>query len=140
MLTIQSSHSFISGPPAVPTLSCVDLSEGVGRAVNLTLNWSLSGGYTVDFYLIRITTNDPQIPYGGLLNITNASVTQYELTGLHSNYEYNITIRGVNCGSQEGRESEPLKITPQGAYFSGHNIGVAYRGHMSCLMNEHMAQ
>ena len=117
MFGIQGSHSFISGPPAVPTLSCVDLSEGVRGAVNLTLNWSLSGGDTVDFYLIRITTDDSQIPHGGLLT-TNASVTQYELTGLHSNYEYNITIRGVNCRSQEGRESEPLKITPQGAQFS----------------------
>ena len=104
--------------------------------MNLTLNWSLSAGDTVDFYLIRITTNDPQIPYGGLLNTTNASVTRYELTGLHSNYEYNITIRGVNCGSQEGRENEPLKITPQGAHFLGHNIGVAYRGQARVMLNE----
>ena len=76
------------------------------------MNWTLD---SADFYFIAITTNAPQIPYGGLLNIT-ASVTQYELTGLHVDYEYNITIRGVtaNCGGLLGRESEPLTIILQG--------------------------
>ena len=78
------------------------------------MNWTLSDGDIVDFYLITITTSAPQIPYGGLLNITNASVTQYELTGFIVGCEYNITVRGVNCGGQEGVESEPLTITPQG--------------------------
>jgi len=82
--------------------------------VNVTVNWTLSGGDSPDFYLINITTNAPQIPYGGLLNITSANVTQYELIGFMAGYEYNITVRGVNCGSQEGRESEPLTITHQG--------------------------
>ena len=50
-----------------------------------------------------------------LLNITaSASVTQYELTGFQADYQYNITVHGVNCGSQEGGESEPLIITSQG--------------------------
>ena len=78
------------------------------------MRWTLSGGDSADFYLINITTNAPQTPYGGLLNITIASVTQYKLTSFMADYEYNITVRGVNCGSQEGRESEPLKISPQG--------------------------
>ena len=78
------------------------------------MSWTLSGGDSADFYLISITTNAPQTPYGGLLNITTGSVTQHELTGFMADYEYNITVRGVNCGSQEGRESEPLTITPQG--------------------------
>ena len=59
-------------------------------------------------------TNAPKISYGGLLNITTASVTQHELTGFMAGYEYNITVGGINCGSQEGRESEPLMIIPQG--------------------------
>ena len=80
----------------------------------MTLNWTLSGGDSADFFLINITTNAPQSPYGGLLNITTASVTQYELTGFMASYEYNITVRGVNCGSLEGNWSEPLKIKPQG--------------------------
>ena len=100
----------------MPSLSCVDLSEDVRGAVNLIVNWTLGGGDSADFYLINITTNAPQIPYGGLLNITTTSVTQYQLTGFHSDYEYNITVRGVNCRSQEGSESEPLTITPQGNY------------------------
>ena len=82
--------------------------------MNVTVNWTLSGGDSADFYLINITTNAPQTPYGGLLNITNTSVTQYELTGFMTGYEYNITVRGVNCGGQEGSESEPLRISPQG--------------------------
>ena len=80
----------------------------------MTVSWTLSGGDSADFFLINITTNALQTPYGGLLNITNASVTQHELTGFMAGYEYNITVRGVNCGDQEGRESEPLTITPQG--------------------------
>ena len=82
--------------------------------MNVTVKWTLSGGDNADFYLINITTNTPQIPYGGVLNITTPSVTQYELTGFMQGYEYNITVRGVNCGIQEGRESEPLMISPQG--------------------------
>ena len=108
-------HSHLSsGPPSTPTLSCVGLSEDVSGAVNVTVSWTLSGGDSADFYLINITTNAPQTPYGGLLNITTASVTQHELTGFMAGYEYNITVHGVNCGSQEGNESEPLTITPQG--------------------------
>ena len=104
---------FFAGPPTVPTLSCVDLSEDVSGAVNVTVSWTLSDGDSADFYLINITTNAPQTPYGGLLNITTASVTQHELTGFMAGYEYIITVRGI-CGGQEGRESEPLKINPQG--------------------------
>ena len=82
--------------------------------MNVTVNWTLSGGNSADYYLINITTNAPQTPYEGLLNITNASVTQYELTGFMEGQDYNITVHGVNCGSQEGDESEPLTIRPQG--------------------------
>jgi len=81
--------------------------------VNVTVSWTLSDGDSAESYLINITTNDPQPPYGGLLNINMTSVTQYELTGFQTGYEY-ITVRGVTCGNQEGIESEPLTITPKG--------------------------
>ena len=105
---------FSLGPPSVPTISCGDLSEDVSGAANVTVGWNLSGADGTDFYLMKITSKASQIPYGGLLNITNTSVTQYELTGFIIDYEYNITVRGVNCESQEGGESEPLTIIPQG--------------------------
>ena len=136
------------GPPSLPTLSCVGLSEEVsgamnvtvnwtlsdediadsyiissiglseevGEAVNVTLNWTLSGGDSADFYLINIVTNAPQTPYGGLLNITTASVTQYKLTGFMTGYDYSITLHGVNCKDLKGGESKPLTITLQGKY------------------------
>ena len=104
--------STYSDPPTI-TLSCVNLSEGVSGTVNVTVSWILSGGDSADFYLINITTTAPQTPYGGLLNITNTSITQYELTGFMADYGYNITVYGVNCRRQEGRESEPLTVTPQ---------------------------
>ena len=107
------NHSILSGLPSVPTLSCVDLTGDVSGAVNVTVSWTLNGRDSADFYLINITTNASHTPYGGLLNITTASVTQYELTGFMADYGYIITVRGVNCGSQEGNESEPLTITPQ---------------------------
>ena len=105
-----------SGQPSV-NFSCVDLSEAASGFVNVTVNLTMSGGDSADFYLINITTNAPQTPYGGILNITTISVTQYELTGFMAGYEYNITVRGVtaNCGGLVGRESEPLTITPQGS-------------------------
>ena len=105
------------GPPSV-NLACVDLSEDVSGSVNVTVNWTLTSEDSADFYLINITCTDaPQLPHGGLVNITNPSVTQDELTGFLSGYEYNITVRGVtaNCGGLVGRESEPLTITPQGS-------------------------
>ena len=82
--------------------------------MNVTVSWTLSGGDNADFYLITITTNAPQTPYGGLLNITTASVAQYELSGFQADYEYNITLHGINCGIQEGEDSEPLTLRPQG--------------------------
>ena len=84
--------------------------------MNVTVSWTLSDGEGADFYVIKITTNAPQTPYGGLLNITTANVTQYELTGFMGVYKYNITVCGVNCESQEGSESEPLTIRPQGMH------------------------
>ena len=82
----------------------------------MTVSWTLSDGDSADFYLINITTNAPQTPYGGLLNITNTSATQRELTGFMAGYDYNITILGVtvDCGGLMGQESEPLKINSQG--------------------------
>ena len=112
---------FISSDPlSVATLSCVDLSEDVSGTVSVTVSWTLSGGDSADFSLINITTNAPQTPYGGLLNITG-SVTQHELTGFMTGYEYNITVRGVtsNCGGLVGRDSEPLTIRPQGNNTTG---------------------
>ena len=110
-----SSQSFIhSGPLPVSILSCVDLSGDVSGAVNVTVSWTLSSGDNADFYLINITTNAPQTQYGGLLNITTASVTQHELTGFMTGYEYNVTVHGI-CGGQEGSESELLTIRPQGS-------------------------
>ena len=108
--------SISTGPPSVPILSCINLSGVFSGTLNVTVSWTLSGGDSADFYLINITTCAPQTPYGGLLNITTGSVTQHELTGFMTGYEYNITIRGViaNCGGLVGRESEPLTITPQG--------------------------
>ena len=94
-----------SAPPPVSTLSCVDISEDVNGAMNVTLSWTQSDG---DSYLINITTNAPQTPYEGLLNTGN--VTQSKLTGFMTGYEYSITVHGVNCVSLVGSESEPLTI------------------------------
>ena len=94
----------------------MDLSGDTNGTVAVNVSWTLSGGDSANFYLMNITTNDPDPPYGGLLNITTASVTQRELTGFQAGYEYNITIHGVSCGNREGSESEPLKITPQGIH------------------------
>ena len=105
------SYSFVFSVPSAVNLSCVNLFEDVRGGLNITVSWTLSDEDSADFYLINITTSAPQTPYGGLLNITTASVTQYELTGFLADHQYNITVR-VNCGGLEGSESEPLIITP----------------------------
>ena len=121
-----------SGPPSVPTLSCIDFSEDVSGAVNVTVSWTLSDGDSADLYLINITTNASESPHGGLLNITTTSVTQHELTGFMTGYEYNITVRGVNCRNQEGNQSEPLKIEPQGiAWYMHLNL---HKGSMGLVL------
>ena len=74
---------------------------------------SLWDGHWVMETVLISTTNAPQAPYGGHLNITTASVTQHDLTGFMASYAYNITIRG-SCGNQIGSESNPLTIIPQG--------------------------
>ena len=110
-----------SGPPAV-NLSCVNLSEADNGSVNVTVSWTLIGGDNADYYLINITcTNAPQLPHGGFVN---ASVTQYELTGFLSGFDYNIVVRGVttNCGGLMGTESEPLIITPRGSIKISFNL------------------
>ena len=81
----------------------------------MTVSWTLSKGGSADFYLINITTNAPQTLYEGILN---ANITQYKLIGLMADIGYNITVCGVNCGSQKGRESEPVIITPQGMWLA----------------------
>ena len=96
-----------TGPPSAPTLSCTGLSGDVSGTVNVNVSWIPSGGDSADFYLINIATKQS-------VNITNPSVTQYELTGFMTDYEYNITVHAVNCGSQKGSESEPLIIKLQG--------------------------
>ena len=116
------SQSYSAGHPSVLTVYCIGISRDVSKAVNVTVNWILSDGDSADFYFIKIATNAPHIPYRGLLNITNTSVTRYELTGFVAGYEYNITVHGVNCKGQEGDESEPLTIRTQGVYSYGHCI------------------
>ena len=80
--------------------------------MNVTVSWTLSDGNIADFFLFNLTTNAPQTPYEGLLNITG-SITQYELTGFMAGYEYRIIVHGVtgNCG---GQDSNTLRITLQG--------------------------
>ena len=84
------------GPPVVTISShnftqLVDASndEHVSEVLNVTVHWTLRDGDIADSYLINISTNAPQTPYGGLLNITG-SVTQHELTGFMAGYEYKL--------------------------------------------------
>ena len=53
-------YSSLGPPSSVPTLSCVDLSEDVSGTVKVTVSWTLSGGGSVDSYLISIITNAPR--------------------------------------------------------------------------------
>jgi len=106
---------FILTGPLIHNPSCVDLWRDSSETLNVTVNWTQCGGESVDFYLINITTNASHTPYGGLLNITNSSVTQHKLTGFQTGCEYSVTVRGA-CGGQEGNESEPLLIIPQGMW------------------------
>ena len=97
-------------------ISCHNLSNHYYGNINVTVSWTLSGGNCADFYLINITTDAPQPPYEGFLNITTGNITWHELTGFMNGYEYNITVRGTCASGQRGNESEPLHFTPKGTY------------------------
>ena len=101
----------ISSGPRIENISCRYVSESFTGKINVNVGWNQSDGDSTAFY---ITTNAPQTPSGGLVNITTGSVTQHELTGFMAGYDYNITVCGI-CGGQVGK-SEPLTITPQGMY------------------------
>ena len=119
--------SFISSGPPIVTISSHNVSKHTDGNNNVSLTWTLSNGYSTDYYLISITTNAPWTPYLGFLNITTSSVRQQELTDFMVGYEYNITVRGVtaNCGGLVGEESEPLKVTLQGMYTMSSHFPVA---------------
>ena len=107
---------FLYSGPHIVNISCHHISNLSNENINVTVSWTLSSGNCADFYLINITTNAPQTPYGGFLNINTGNITWHELTGFMAGYEYNITIRGACAGGQEGSESEPLPFTPKGTY------------------------
>ena len=115
--TLQFCHLSFQVPPlSLHSLMLASLEMSVELWMSL---WA--GHWVVEKVLISTSstlpcTNAPQTPYGGLLNITTASVTQHELTGFMTGYEYIITVCGGICGGLVGRESEPLTIIPQGKY------------------------
>lgn len=82
------------------------------------MGWTMSGEKDADFYLMNITTNAPQTPYSGILNITTASDTQYELNGFLVGYEYIITLYSVivKHNGLKWSSSEPLTIRLQGRH------------------------
>ena len=116
------ADSFLQFPPPPlypPSLMLASLKMSVELWMSLwTGHWVVETVLISTSSLISITSNAPNTPYGGLLNVFIASV-KHKLTGFHADYEY-ITVHGVNCGRQEGSESEPLTITPQGRCISGH--------------------
>ena len=114
----QSKSFSPLGFHSIHTLSCLGISKDVSGVVNVIVGWTVTGGKDADFYLINITTNAPQTPYEGLLNITTASVKQCELTGFLAGYEYNITVSGVvvKHDGLKWSNSEPLTIRPQGRH------------------------
>ena len=80
------------------------------QAVQLTLNFddTFSDDNRIESYCVRtqsnVCPNDSCVP-------PNSS---YVCDGLMAGGDYNFTVRAVNCGFQEGEETDLLTISPRG--------------------------
>ena len=76
----------------------------------MTFTWTVpfDGGESIDRYQVTSST----VPCGNSVNGSN----QYHCSGLRAGQVYAFTVRAVNCGNQEGPESENITVTPQGEH------------------------
>ena len=99
-------------PPQAPSYSC-SLTEGSGSTTRVTLTWTEPPiGDSIDQYCI--ISSSPESPSTRSVCVTPDMQThQYEV---QQGLEYNFTILAVNCGNQNGIETAPISVFPQGMY------------------------
>lgn len=150
--------SLCSGPPSVPIFSHVNLSGHIGSSVRISVNWTLSGGDSADFYLVYITYRDwysYHYPYfhrgrynisttSGRYNYSQRFIGGGEWSNFQKDFDSAIRVRGVNCGSQEGSESGYLRISLCKSLNIRHWVhkitNILYRqNHMAAFVSLHLA-
>ena len=97
-------------PPQAPSSYSCTLAEGSGNSTRVTLTWTEPpGGDNIDQYCI---TSSPEYPSARSVCVTpDVRTHQYEV---QQGTEYNFTILAVNCGNQNGTETAPISVFPQG--------------------------
>jgi len=102
-------YFYVTVPPEAPSYSCA-LAEGSGSTTRVTLTWTEPpGGDNIDQYCI---TSSPEYPSAHSVCVTpDVQTHQYEV---QQGLEYNLTILAVNCGNQNGTETPPISVFPQG--------------------------
>ena len=98
-------------PPQAPSYSCA-LAEGSGSTTRVTLTWTEPpSDDSIDQYCI---TSSPEYSSACSVCVTpDVQTHQYEV---QQGLEYNFTILAVNCGNQNGTETAPISVFPQGMY------------------------
>ena len=97
-------------PPA-PSSSCA-LTEGTGNTTQLTLSWTEPpSDDSIDQYCIN---SSPECPSDSSLCVgSNVSTHEYQV---QEELQYNFTLFAVNCDDQNGTETAPVTVFPQGKF------------------------
>ena len=111
---VISNELSFSAPTQAPSYSCV-LTNGSGNSTRVTLTWAEPpSDDSIDQYCI---TSSPEYPSARSVCVTpDVQTHQYEV---QQGLEYNFTILAVNCGNQNGTETAPISVFPQGMYMYG---------------------
>jgi len=102
---------YSTATPPAPSSSCA-LTEGTGNTTRLTLTWTEPpSDDSIDQYCIN---SSPEYPSTSSLCVgSNVRTHEYRVQeGLH----YNFTLFAVNCDDQNGTETAPIAVFPQGKF------------------------
>jgi len=113
-----------SAIPPAPSSSCT-LTEGTGNTTQLILMWTEpAGDGSIDQYCIN---SSPEYPSASSLCVgSNVSIHEYQV---QEGLQYNFTLFAVNCEDQNGTETAPISVFPQGMYHVHPHMFL----HLKCL-------
>ena len=113
-------HSILytASPPVPPiNMNAMEIKSRVSNSVEITIifDTAFSRDNNVESYCIR--SQGGACPNDSCVSPNN----NYSCDGLEAGGEYIFTIRAINCGNQNGEETEVFSVTPRGELKNIHN-------------------
>ena len=101
-------------PPLNDDLYTIESSKDFEQAITFTIFFDdiFSRENRVDSYCV--SSQSSSCPNDSCVSPSH----NYSCDGLIAGGDYNFTVRAVNCGNQEGDETEQLSISPRGMCWS----------------------